>query len=162
MGDIIKVLKEPNKILKRECTDYVSLEDGEGIVYELYKYADENPTVQGVAAPQLGYTKRICLCIFNKGQDRVLMINPRVLWSKFAVNSNEGCESCNGRYIVKRHIIGRVEWYDIDNNRHTAIFLYKRLRVIEHEIDHLNGLLISEVGTYWVGDVYLKTLQRRK
>lgn len=46
----------------------------------------------------------------------------------------------------RRHRRVRLTWQDLDGERHEAWFAQLPARVIQHEVDHLDGLMIDEVG----------------
>lgn len=93
----------------------------------------------GLAAPQLGYSLRIIIV----GQ--FLMINP--LWGIAKGNrqrSIEGCLSIPGKmYTVERFPWVSVTYQDQYGKTRFAKFDGLAARVVQHELDHLNGVLIS-------------------
>jgi peptide deformylase len=97
----------------------------------------------GLAAPQVGIIKRIIIIKYNGV--RKTMINPKILEHSDRTNvSEEGCLSFPGKkYIVSRYdsIIG--DFFDLKGNliklQASGIFA----RLIQHEIDHLDGKNIS-------------------
>ena len=118
---------------------------------------EKKPGIQGLSAVQIGVLKRIILVRYKK-QEPFFMVNPEIVWTFGVRDSLEGCESVGeDRYNVSRSMIGKVTWQDPeDMSTHAAILPYKKLRIIQHEIDHLNGILISDKGRYWVGNTVLK------
>ncbi len=98
----------------------------------------------GLAAPQIAISKRIIIVM--QGQESTCLINPKIIRaSKELRLGDEGCLSFPGLYgKVARHKWADVQAYDRDGK-----FLKFRAqdfdaRVIQHEIDHLNGILLPD------------------
>ncbi len=109
----------------------------------------------GLAAPQIGISKRIV--VFRKRnldektrikseQDYDVLINPRITQSRGKMEkTTEGCLSCPEISIeVSRFPEIKVRAYDIHgnkiNNRYTGFLA----RIVQHELDHLDGKLIVD------------------
>lgn len=97
----------------------------------------------GLAANQIGYNKRV-ICVPIGGRF-VPLINPEIV-SKFGGQdiAEEGCLSCPGKRVkVKRYKRIRLAFNDYRNGRRLE-FAFKGFsaRVIQHEVDHLNGVTI--------------------
>jgi peptide deformylase len=105
----------------------------------------------GIAAPQVG--KNIRLVIIDTDRGPIVLANPRILKaSSELLIGEEGCLSVPGKYgKVQRHKSVKVSALDREGKKIT--FSAKNLfsRVIQHEIDHLDGILfidrISEEST---------------
>ncbi len=103
----------------------------------------------GIAAPQVGRNIRMCICKLNPGEKNeviVPMVNPVLLdISDETTNKEEGCLSLPGK------------WGNVDRAK-TVLLRYKNLkgqettleledfnaRIIQHEIDHLDGVLFID------------------
>ena len=101
----------------------------------------------GLAAPQIGVSLRL---ITVRDENRIYkLINPEIARD---INTNfdqEGCLSIPGEiWQVERATDAIVEGLDPDGK--TRSFIVKQLtaRVFQHEIDHLNGILINSVGKF--------------
>lgn len=98
----------------------------------------------GLAAPQVGILKRVI--VIDDGEDNKLeMVNPVIKEMDGEEVQIEGCLSLPHKQgSVKRatHII--VDYYDKDNNKKTLETRDFLARIIQHEIDHLNGILYSD------------------
>lgn len=95
----------------------------------------------GLAANMIGYAKRIiCVNVENKN---IVMINPVIVkTSKTGYEAEEGCLSHDETHTVKRFYSIRVEYYDMDFNKRVKTFSDFDAEVIQHEMDHLEGILI--------------------
>lgn len=88
-----------------------------------------------------------------------VMINPRIMRhsvKQTALPDGEGCLSIDDVYegLVPRHKRITVEYYDINGDKHTEKFKGYSSIVVQHEMDHLNGILfydhINEENPYGV------------
>lgn len=156
-----EILRKPHGMLKCTAANY-SFDTGsnlQSVVKKLVSVYNSTPKCKGLAAPQIGYLERVI--VIRKGKKHIIMVNPEIVWSFLKLNSNEGCESCDNRWIVKRPSIGKVQWYDENGDLHCHIFVRDCMRVIAHEIDHLNGKMICDVGVAWIGNkIYYKYFRR--
>lgn len=98
----------------------------------------------GLAAVQIGVPVRV---IVVRGDDEIVwMVNPVITR---ALNRNveryEECLSCPGGAVVSRPAKCDVEWRDLFGVKVTGKFDGMRARIVQHEIDHLDGKLIVPV-----------------
>ena len=97
----------------------------------------------GLAAPQIGIQKRIFVC--DAGEGPAVIINPRIAESAGEWTFEEGCLSVPGLswpIVRPREIL--LEGLDLDGNA-LAIEAEEYLaRVYQHEVDHLDGVLLIE------------------
>jgi len=75
------------------------------------------------------------------------MLNPRILWrSEEVVVEEEGCLSLPGVFAeVPRAKAVRVEYQDEDGNRHFIEAQGLNARILQHELDHLDGVLFIDL-----------------
>lgn len=97
----------------------------------------------GLAAPQIGYGQRI-IALKNSYGDYQIMINPKIIEQKWLVPWTEKCLSLNGRHFLKRYFWTRVQYQDIEGSDHEEIIIGPKAAILQQEIDHLNGILISD------------------
>ncbi len=104
----------------------------------------------GLAAPQVGAS--VCVIVFDlkkKNKDGLeiadpkVMINPEITWSSEEFNIyEEGCLSLPGISAdVKRPLEVKVKWQDIKGKEFEKKFDGLAATMLQHEIDHLNGVL---------------------
>jgi peptide deformylase len=100
----------------------------------------------GLAAPQIGVSQR--LLVYRVGQDAPLiaLVNPEIEWSSDnAETAEEGCLSIPGIAVdVERAVDVRVRAQDETGAARLVEASGLEARVIQHEIDHLNGVLILD------------------
>jgi peptide deformylase len=103
----------------------------------------------GLAAPQLGVSQR--LLVYRVGPDApvIVLANPEVEWeSKDSEMLDEGCLSIPGITVdVERPVHVRVRALDEEGQDRTVEASGLEARVIQHEMDHLDGVLILDRTT---------------
>jgi peptide deformylase len=98
----------------------------------------------GLAAPQVGVSARVIIASIGESRMTTL-INPRILRSDGAVWGEEGCLSIPGLYgDVERAIVVEVEAMDIEGKPVKYLLEGMAARVVQHEIDHLDGVLFID------------------
>jgi peptide deformylase len=100
----------------------------------------------GLAAPQIGLSQR--LLVYRVGQDApmIALVNPELEWSSGEQEEfEEGCLSIPGVAVdVERPVHVRVRAQDEGGAERLVEASGLEARVIQHEIDHLNGILILD------------------
>jgi peptide deformylase len=100
----------------------------------------------GLAAPQIGASTRIIVYDANEGAGLRVLINPKILsMSGEQTDPKEGCLSIPGlQGVVKRANEIRVRGFDEKNRPVARRVKGLEARVIQHEIDHLDGILFID------------------
>ena len=102
----------------------------------------------GLAAPQVGLSERIILFYLDpQGSSKInAMINPQIIGSSDEFGKlEEGCLSVPDiRGEVQRAVEVEVKYQSVDGTEHTDRFHDLTARVIQHEIDHINGILFVD------------------
>jgi len=107
----------------------------------------------GLSAVQVGYLKRLFVVWDPKTKKDFVFINPRITWrSKKQIkeipeveNKHEGCLSVPGFWgLVKRPVAIKIKYQDLDNQKQKQTFKGFLARVIQHEFDHLDGILFVD------------------
>ncbi len=98
----------------------------------------------GLAAPQVGILRRICVIDVMDG-DPILLINPEIIETSGEQTDDEGCLSVPGKVAaVTRPDYVKVQALDQDLNPITVTGEGLRARAILHEMDHLDGVLYGQ------------------
>lgn len=139
MNYMIKIVKDISflSLKSSDCT-----KDDLYIVDELKQALEENKlNCVGMAANMIGYNKNIII-FEDENKNHQIMINPKIILKKKGYLTKEGCLSLEGMRECKRYDYIKVEYYDI--NFKLKIKTYKGFigQIIQHEIDHLNGIII--------------------
>ena len=100
----------------------------------------------GLAAPQVGLSQRLLVYRVGHEAPLVAVVNPEIEWSsKDEEEMEEGCLSLPGVHIdVDRNVHVRVRAQDEHGDPRLIEASGLEARVLQHEIDHLNGVLITD------------------
>lgn len=152
---VYDIVTDPNPILHRP-SEPVSLDEIKS--REMQKFIKDMIETMyvkdgvGLAAVQVG--RPILLCVITKKftpdqKEDLCLINPT--WKKLSIskiNEEEGCLSVPGMYgQIKRY--AKIKVNAFDKNGHPIEFVAENFfaRIVQHEIDHLNGHLYIEKAT---------------
>ena len=94
----------------------------------------------GMAANMIGYRKRII--IVATGFADIIMVNPVITQKSGAYETEEGCLSLPGERKTIRYNQITVKYLDKTFTEHTQTFSGYIAQIIQHECDHLEGILI--------------------
>lgn len=94
----------------------------------------------GMAANMIGVNKRIIA--FDNNGKYMIMFNPVILSKSDGYVAEEGCLSLEGTRLTKRFKKISVQWQDENFKTKTAVFTDWTAQIIQHEIDHCDGILI--------------------
>jgi peptide deformylase len=118
----------------------------------------------GLAAPQVGVSQR--LLVYQVGHDSPLIavINPEIEWSSDDEETlEEGCLSLPGVHVdVDRPVHVRVRAQDEHGDPRLIEASGLEARVLQHEIDHLNGTLILEHASREQRKEAIRTLREQE
>ena len=94
----------------------------------------------GMAANIIGIKKRIL--VFAVGNIIVPMVNPVILKKENSYETEESCLSLTGFRKTMRYETIEVEYFDRNFKKHKEIFTGFTAQIIQHEIDHFEGIII--------------------
>lgn len=94
----------------------------------------------GMAANMIGERKRIIA--FCNGPVLMIMINPEIVSKSGEYTTEEACLSLAGKRNVKRYRTIAVTWQDMNMKTRSGILEGFAAQIVQHEIDHCNGILI--------------------
>ncbi|MBD0373339.1 MAG: peptide deformylase [Pyrinomonadaceae bacterium] len=105
----------------------------------------------GLAAPQVGVSKRLFVMDCSGGQDpkdRVVLVNPEVLMVEGEQNGEEGCLSFPGIFFpVKRSLRAVVRAQDLKGEVFEIDGMELTARCMLHETDHCDGIVFLDKTT---------------
>jgi peptide deformylase len=137
----IRIFGDP--VLRATAVDVTDdAESLQRLVDDMLETMYEAPGV-GLAAPQIGISKRIFVA--DVGEGPFAMVNPEIVEVSGTWTFDEGCLSVPGYYWpIKRPDYAKARGFDIEGN--PVEFEGEELmgRVLQHEIDHLHGMLLLE------------------
>jgi len=120
---------------------------------ETMKQAEEESQGVGLAAVQIGVQKQMLALISQTGKEAQIIINPQIVWQDKRLSTGsrgrktdyEGCLSVPGLWgIVKRPVAVKVRYQDLKGKWQERDFQDFLSRVVQHEIDHLKGVLFVD------------------
>ena len=94
----------------------------------------------GMAANMIGVKKRIL--VFTIGDAIIPMINPVITKKEMPYKTEESCLSLIGFRETIRYEKIEVEYFDIDFKKHKQVFNGFTAQIIQHEVDHFEGIII--------------------
>ena len=94
----------------------------------------------GMAANMIGAAKRII--VFDNEGAYMTMFNPEIVKASDAYDAEEGCLSLTGTRKAKRYRSIKVRWQNEAMQVRLKTFTGWTAQIIQHEIDHCNGILI--------------------
>lgn len=94
----------------------------------------------GMAANMIGELKRII--VFDDGGSHVAMLNPEIISCAGTYEAEEGCLSLSGTRSATRYRTIKVSYQDLAMKPRVKTFTGFTAQIIQHEIDHCNGVLI--------------------
>ncbi len=161
---MLEIKKYPDSILRKKSEEVKEITpEIKKLIEEMIETMIKNNGI-GLAAPQVGVSKKVIVAVTQKGP--LVLINPKILRkSKETELGEEGCLSFPGLYLkIKRSKLVEVEAIDINGRRirlgmeeiisrspANARYLGGAMlsRIIQHEIDHLSGILIIDRISFW-------------
>lgn len=132
-------------VLRTPAAPVEAIDDGvRRLVEDLVETMYEAPGV-GLAAPQIGIARRVVVFDIQDGSGHHILINPVLIDTSGEWTYEEGCLSVPGHFWpINRPGFARARGLEVDGSEveHAGTELLGR--VLQHEIDHLNGLLLVE------------------
>ena len=126
----VTIFDEEVEQISKELQEVLQAVDARGSLFKLSL---------GMAAQQIGYNKRIIAVKESYGNYKT-MVNPEIIEKKWLFPRVEGCFSLDGLHITQRYYSTKVRYQDIDGNYHEE----NAPLIVQQEIDHLNGVLITD------------------
>ena len=118
---------------------------------------DPENTGVGIAAPQVGILRRVCLVLDEESEEYLELINPEIIAQSGEQTGLEGCLSLPGKWgIVTRPNRVRVRAQDRDGKWFEAEAEGLTARAFCHEIEHLDGHLFVEHIDHFLTEEELK------
>ncbi|PEK39164.1 peptide deformylase [Bacillus pseudomycoides] len=148
---VLEIVKYPDEVLETPCERVMNFDKK---LVNLLKDMHETMLVAdgvGLAAPQVGVSLQVAVVDIGDDTGKIELINPVILEKRGEQVGPEGCLSFPGLYGE----VERAEYIKVRaQNRRGKIFLLEAddflARAIQHEIDHLHGVLFtSKVTRYY-------------
>lgn len=166
---IREIKRYPEKVLKEKATPITDIDgDVQKLIDDMIETMYAAPGI-GLAAPQVGVSKRIIVIDVSVKETEktplLVLINPEIIRTEGEIESEEGCLSIPG-YITTVKRAERVLVSGLNRDGKEILIEGEGLlsRALQHEIDHLNGILfidrISSIKREFFKKRYKKALSR--
>lgn len=158
---LLEIKKYPDFILRKKSkkVDDFSNDGLKKIIKNMIETMYKNDGV-GLAAPQVGINRRFF--VVDIGHGPMSLINPSIIKkSNKYVKDYEGCLSLPGVSIMVNRVTSiELEAYLLEKKQFVKIKAENLLaRVLQHELDHINGVLIVDYERFWKRKRALKKLK---
>ena len=143
---IIPIVEYPNDVLRKKAEKIKDPKSPEvkRLILDMLETMEDNGNALGLAAPQVNDSVRLCIIKFDR--KTYILINPKITgrsWKK--ETAEEGCLSFPGKFIpVKRHRKVTVKAQDRKGEKIIIKADGLLARALQHEIDHLDGILFID------------------
>lgn len=140
-----EIKKYPDPVLQKKCPDINQItQSDKDLIRDMKQTMYQNEGV-GLAAPQVGVCRRLIVVDVGDGAGLRVFINPEIKKAEGKASSEEGCLSVPGVSLK----VNRAEKIELEAlNREGERFNLEAegflAYAIQHEIDHLNGILILD------------------
>lgn len=163
----LKIYEYPHPILKKKAENYSGVDD------ELRRFLDDMLETMyeangcGLAAPQVGVSKRaVVVDIAREGEEPAPMylVNPEIIWKSDEKEiCEEGCLSLPElRAEVERSASVRVRYIDYDGKACELLAEDFLAVAIQHELDHLDGILYIDHVSRLKRQMLVKKLEKNR
>lgn len=116
----------------------------------------------GLAAPQVGILRRVCV-VQNENDEIIELVNPEIVYTQGEQTGLEGCLSVPGKFgVVTRPEVVRVRAQNRDGNFFEVEDCDLTARCFCHEIEHLDGHLFVEHTDHLLTEEELQEYIRRQ
>ncbi|MCD8201723.1 MAG: peptide deformylase [Clostridia bacterium] len=143
------VVQTGDEVLRQKCKAVTKFDASLEALLRDLKDTVKAENGAGLAAPQIGVTLRVCVVDVDEGFYE--FVNPVIVHAKGEQTGAEGCLSVRGKQgTVTRPQKVKVEFRDRHGRKHVVTAEGFFARACCHEIDHLDGILYTDIAT----DVY--------
>ena len=160
------VFRLPERVLKRRADELAGVSDDE-LMADLIDTMRASPACVGLAAPQIGVSKRAIVVDVSehpktkKNHGMVALFDPVIIETEGRVIGREGCMSVPDLTAnVARAVRVVVQGTDPEGNLKVYDTEGFEARAFQHEVDHLDGLLILDRVASLTTDVFHRKVYR--
>ncbi len=146
-----KIIEQGDDTLTKVCRPVTNFDQRLHELIDDMRETLEQANGYGLAAPQVGILRRVCLVMGSDGH-LIELVNPEILETSGEQEGYEGCLSVPGMYgWVKRPRWAKVRAQDRNGKTFEVEDVDMSARCFCHEIDHLDGHLFTE---HVIGGLY--------
>ena len=162
-----KIITEPDPILRKKSTKVIKVDDYvKKLMDDMLETMYAAPGI-GLAAAQIGVLKQIIVIDIAKGDEKknpLFLINPAIIsTSKSTSTYEEGCLSIPGYFAeIQRPAECQINYVDYNGKEKKLKANGLLSTCVQHEIDHLNGILFIDYLSKLKKDRIIKKLVKQK
>lgn len=161
-----KIITVPNPILRQKSHPVEGSSEAKSLIKKLKETViskEGSVTGVGLAAVQIGIPKKVFLAYSKASRKFLGFINPKIIWYSKRVTSGipdsknkyEGCLSLSGKWgLVCRSKKIKITYQTETGQSQTRTFSGQIATIIQHEYDHLNGILFIDRILEQKGKIY--------
>ena len=169
---ILPIIEAPDPRLKTVSTPVETFDEAlQTLIDDMFETMYDAPGI-GLAAIQVGVPRRLLVMDLQEKNEETgatireprVFINPEILQTSEEMSVyNEGCLSVPDQYAdVERPKTVRARWLDRDGKRHEQELDEMLATCLQHEMDHLEGILFIDHLSKLKRDMVLKKLQKAR
>ena len=161
------IIIEPDPILRKKCERIENIDNSvRKLMDDMLETMYDAPGI-GLAAIQVGILKRIVVIDISKEPENkspLFLINPDIIYkSKNTSTYEEGCLSLPGQFAeIERPAECHIKYIDYQGKENKLEAHGLLATCIQHEIDHLNGVLFIDYLSKLKKDMIIKKLVKQK
>ncbi|HTS73501.1 MAG TPA: peptide deformylase [Gaiellaceae bacterium] len=146
---LAQIRQYPDPVLRMKANDVEEFDGDLAKLIERMEHLLHDANGVGLAATQLGVLRRVFIFLPDPDEEPRALVNPRLAeGSDERESDDEGCLSLQGVVIpVERHERVAIEATDPEGNEVRLELEGLPARVVQHELDHLDGILIIDRTT---------------
>ena len=162
-----KILTEPDPILRKKCEPLEKVDtETKKLMDDMLETMYAAPGI-GLAAIQVGILKRLVVLDISKGEEEkkpMFLINPKIIHqSKKTSIYEEGCLSLPGQFAeIERPAECILKYIDYNGKEKELKADGLLATCVQHEVDHLNGILFIDYLSKLKKDMIIKKLVKQK
>lgn len=144
------ILQDPHPLLRQRAAEVTDFSGIPVVAARLMEACRKTGNGAGLAANQIGVLQRVILIDLNNSG--FIMVNPVIKSRRGEQRVDDGCLSVAGgrrRGVTLRAAEVYVEYQEVDGTPRKKLVKGFRAAVVQHEIDHLDGVLFIDRVVQW-------------
>ena len=162
-----KILIIPDPVLRKKSDKVTSIDKSiKRLMNDMLQIMYDAPGI-GLAAIQIGIPKRVVVMDLSKNEEKknpMFFVNPEITWKSDSKSSyEEGCLSIPNQFAkIERSEKCNIKYLDYDGNEKKIEASGLLSTCIQHEIDHLNGILFIDYLSKLKKDNIIKKVSKNQ
>ncbi len=154
----------PDPVLQQKCEPVQQITgEIEGLARDMVETMYEDDGI-GLAASQVGESPSLITVDVTgpqRRQELLVMLNPRIVFREGEMVQEEGCLSLpEFKSPIRRSEKVSVDWLDLEGNSRRTDAEGLLAACLQHEIDHLNGILLLDRVSWLKRSMYVKKMKK--